>query len=283
MVYQVTMKHAAGKVSQDHIRNVIRRAHPVGEDINFSYDGERLQYTCGNATAMVEYDSEEIVITPGTSRLAAMTRIGYALVIPGILLDRMNKKRNARALSVASVACVAGLEAEPVGTNANMFDHIDEEQWATIRNSMGIDENYSVDDLLNDDEFSARAAETDGVGGEFGSDRGFFAQVPDEYWTPPKSWQGEVDEYEVEWLNYPPNSVQFFIRGDPDEDWQMSGAHRQGMPPPVDPEVYSDLIDSIEQTTEISYPSWFLPTMIILGTLDFTMGGMIIVLLGLGF
>ena len=84
MVYQVTMKHAAGKVSQDHIRNVIRRAHPVGEDINFSYDGERLQYTCGNATAMVEYDSEEIVITPGTSRLAAMTRIGYALVIPGI-------------------------------------------------------------------------------------------------------------------------------------------------------------------------------------------------------
>ena len=28
MVYQVTMKHAVGKVSHDHIRNVIRRAHP---------------------------------------------------------------------------------------------------------------------------------------------------------------------------------------------------------------------------------------------------------------
>ncbi|MDP6640329.1 MAG: hypothetical protein QF817_04595, partial [Candidatus Poseidoniaceae archaeon] len=82
----------------------------------------------------------------------------------------------------------------------------------------------------------------------------------------------------VEWLNYPPNSVQFFIRGDPNEDWQMSGAHRQGMPPPVDPEVYSDLIDSIEQTTEISYPSWFLPTMAFLAILDTIMLSMILVM-----
>ena len=88
---------------------------------------------------------------------------------------------------------------------------------------------------------------------------GFFQQVPDEYWLPPKSWSGEVDEYDVEWLNYPPHSVQFFIRGGSDEDWMMSGGHLRGQPPPVDPVTYSELITSIEVNTEIHYPAWFLP------------------------
>ncbi|MCS5535822.1 MAG: hypothetical protein NZ802_08205 [Candidatus Poseidoniales archaeon] len=270
MVYQVTMKHAAGKVSHDHIRNVIRRAHPAGEPIQFSYDGERIQYSCGDATAMVEFDSEEIVITPGTPGLVAMSRIGYALVIPGILLDRMNKKKNARAMGVASIACVAGLDAQPTGANEDMFDHISDEQWGTIRQSMGIGDEYSINDLLSDE-----ATSEDGEGGPM---TGFFQQVPDEYWLPPKSWSGEVDEYDVEWLNYPPHSVQFFIRGGSEEDWVMSGGHLRGQPPPVDPVTYSELITSIEVNTDIRYPAWFLPTMAILGTLDVIMLGMVIII-----
>jgi hypothetical protein len=72
--------------------------------------------------------------------------------------------------------------------------------------------------------------------------------------------------------------VQFFIRGDNDEDWMMSGAHRQGMPPPVDPVTYSELITSIEVNTEIRYPAWFLPIMAALGTLDVIMLGMMIII-----
>jgi hypothetical protein len=247
MVYQVTMKHAAGKVSHDHIRNIIRRAHPDGEEIEFSYTSDGIQYSCGDSKAMIDYSSDEIIVTPGTPLLNRVSRLTAPFVLPAILIDRWNKKKNAKAIGVASVACIAGLEAEPTGKSENLFDHINDDEWTSIRHKMGIGRDFDVNDLLDDSPFDplveSRSAPVK---------TGFFEQVPDEHWLPPTSWQGEKDDYEVEWLNYPPHSVQFFIRASGDENWMMSGAHRQGEPPSIDPEVYTDMLNSIIDNTVLS-------------------------------
>ena len=246
MVYQVTMKHAAGKVSHDHIRNVIRRAHPEGEKIEFSYTSDGIQYSCGDSTAMIDYGSDEITVTPGTPMMNRISKLTSPFILPSIIIDRWNKKKNAKAMGVASVACVAGLEAEPTGKNEDIFDHIEDEEWTTIRHSMGIGNDFDVNELLEDTPIDPIVES-----GPSSVKTGFFDQVPDEHWLPPASWQGETDEYEVEWLNYPPHSVQFFIRASGDEDWMMSGAHRQGDPPAVDSGEYRDMLSSIIENTEI--------------------------------
>ena len=111
---------------------------------------------------------------------------------------------------------------------------------------MGIGNDFDVHELLEDAPFDPIVeSEPSSV------KTGFFDQVPDEHWLPPASWQGETDEYEVEWLNYPPNSIQFFIRASGDEDWMMSGAHRQGDPPAVDSGEYRDMLSSIIENTEL--------------------------------
>ena len=94
--------------------------------------------------------------------------------------------------------------------------------------------------MLEDEPFDAEAESRAG-----NPKTGFFEVVPKEHWIPPASWQGDSDEYGIEWLNYPPHSVQFFIRDDANEPWMMSGAHQQGAPPPVDPEIYSGLLDDV--------------------------------------
>ncbi len=240
MVYQVTMKHAVGKVSHDHIRNVIRRAHPEGEKIEFSYTDSGIMYSCGDTKAMVDYDIGEIVVTPGTPKMLTLSKIGSALVIPGMLIDRYVKKKHAKALAVASVACVAGLDAEPEEDSKELFEHMSEDDWTTVKHSMGIGNDFDTFQLLEDEPFDAEAESRPG-----NPKTGFFEIVPKEHWIPPTSWQGESDEYGIEWLNYPPHSVQFFIRDDGNDAWMMSGAHQQGAPPPVDPEIYSGLLDGV--------------------------------------
>jgi len=277
MVYQVTMKHAAGKVSHDHIRNIIRRAHPEGEAIEFSYTSDGIQYSCGDSTATIDYDSEEITVTPGTPALNRISRLTAPFVLPAILIDRWNKKKNAKAMGVASIACVAGFDAEPTGANENIFSHISTDEWTTIRHNMGIGSDFDANELLDDVPFDPIA---ESRGGSVKT--GFFDQVPDEHWLPPASWQGEIDEYEVEWLNYPPHSVQFFIRASGDENWMMSGAHRQGAPPAIDPEVYAEMLTAIIDNTELHYPMWFKMTMAILGPLDLFMLIAILMIMGSG-
>jgi len=62
----------------------------------------------------------------------------------------------------------------------------------------------------------------------------------------------------------------------------MSGAHRQGAPPAIDPEVYAEMLTAIIDNTELHYPMWFKMTMAILGPLDLFMLIAILMIMGSG-
>ena len=95
------------------------------------------------------------------------------------LIDRYVKKKHAKALAVASVACVAGLDAEPEEDSKELFEHMSEDDWTTVKHSMGIGNDFDTFQLLEDEPFDAEAESRPG-----NPKTGFFEIVPKEHWIP---------------------------------------------------------------------------------------------------
>lgn len=251
MVYQVTLQHALGKVTREQVEDVIGRIHPPGAQPEFSMHGDRILVRSGDQVATIEYGPDNINIIPGTPRMAALTRLGYALVVPGVLLARMNRRRNQQLTGLASMACMAGLDAEPVGNSAGLYSEVTAEEWEAIRDSMGISD---VSDPLAE---------------QTGESIGFFDTVPEDHWTPPVNWQGQTDSEGIEWLTYPAGSPQTFVRETPQGEWAISGVTVQGGGYEGD---VTELIFQYTSEVEMTYPVWFKITMSILLPLDVIMG-----------
>lgn len=257
MVYQVTLQHALGKVTREQVEDVIGRIHPPGAQLDFSMQGDRILVRSDDQVATVEYGPDNISIIPGTPRMATLTRLGYALVVPGILLARMNRRRNQQLTGMATMACMAGLEAEPVGNSEGMFSEVSPEEWEAIRDNMGLSE--------VSDPFSDQTSEP----------IGFFETVPEDHWTPPSGWQGQVDTEGIEWLTYPSGSPQTFVRDTPGSEWAISGLTLQRT---YDGDV-AELINQYTSTIDLRYPLWFKLAMTVLLPLDTVMLFTIIFLL----
>ncbi len=256
MVYQVTLQHPLGKVTREQVEDVIGRIHPPGSELDFSMHGDRILVRNGNQVATVEYGPDNISIIPGTPRMATLNRLGYALVVPGILLARMNRRRNQQLTGMATMACMAGLDAEPVGNSEGMFSEVSPEDCEAIRDNMGLSE--------ISDPFSDQTSES----------IGFFETVPEDHWTPPSSWQGQVDAEGIEWLTYPSGSPQTFVRDTPGGEWAISGVTLQRT---YEGDV-AELIYQYTSTIDLRYPLWFKLAMAVLLPLDTIMVSAIVLI-----
>ena len=93
MVYRVTLKHAHGKISHEAVMDLVKRLDG-NEHAEFRMTDDGIHFQTGDAEAVISHRSGEIVITPGSPSRIRATRIGELFVVPGMIMNAQNKRRN---------------------------------------------------------------------------------------------------------------------------------------------------------------------------------------------
>ncbi|MDA0715901.1 MAG: hypothetical protein O3A74_05020 [archaeon] len=210
MVYRVTLKHAHGKISHEAVMDLVKRLDGT-EHAEFRMTEDGIHFQTGDAEAVISHSSGEIVITPGSPSRIRATRIGELLVVPGMIMNAQNKKRNKKATNTATMAMMATLDADPADVHSNLFPDISPEEWEGIRNAMGVDDVQEIiSPFASHQPAEARTIELSSS---------FTIQA--DHWTPPLTWMGRRGKDAAEYLNYPKGSPQFFVRQLPVDPWTI--------------------------------------------------------------
>ena len=210
MVYRVTLKHAHGKISHEAVMDLVKRMDG-NEQADFQMTEDGIHFKTGESEAVITHSSGEIVITPGSPSRIRATQIGELLILPGIVMNAQNKRRNKKATNTATMAMMATLDADPADVQSNLFPDVTPEEWEGIRTSMGVDD---VQEIISPFSVNQPSEErTIELSSSF--------SIQADHWTPPQLWIGRRGKDALEYINYPEGSPQFFVRQLPVDEWSI--------------------------------------------------------------